>query len=608
MLEMNTAIVSTSVVPNVKDYWSCLRSVSPATGSETKFVPGQAIAALDCLHRVPACARIRMLRNFSIEPLASWLKWAGYQRGVRIDVELADFGVLHQELLEPTSPLHSDKLDAVAIALWLEGIHGPQDEYGKRLGRGWELFHELALLAQERLCSTLILNTFVPTPNMASSSTLLREICCLNDRIREWISGQQNVVLVDAARLAEQIGWESASDERLWQLYRAPLATSMLQAWSAELGQVLAAKSGRVRKVLVLDCDEVIWGGIVGEDGPDGIRLDPASHPGSAYYQFQQQVLELERHGVLLALCSKNNEADVFTVLKEHPHCLLRPTQLAAWRVNWQDKVQNLCELAAELNLSLDQFVFIDDSPVECGYVRQALPQVDVLQVASDGSNLVQLLKNYNGFRLVRHTKTDQNRTAAYQAERQRLAIKSSAESLDEFLQSLALEVRISPASLQDLARIHQLVERTNQFNLTTRRHSAAQLSQMLQSPDVLLLAMTACDRFGDYGLTGVAIARRNPNGCTVVIDTFLMSCRVLGRRLEQALIWELIRRSGERWPDHPIRAEYRQTAKNEQVADFLGRSGFRRCGQTDDAIHYEFVPEGQFLAPRCVLIRTTEE
>lgn len=602
MPDLHAAVAEIPRTTAWNDYWSILRSMP--SGSHLRSVPTKSLAQLDSLREVPSLSRIRVLRNFSIEPLLPWLRWGGYQRGVRIEVELADLGLLQQELLEPSSSVSSGQLDAIVLALWLEGIDGIFDAtHGFCCDRGWELLRELALLATERFATPVIVNTFLPPRGIVHGSRAITDVHRLNEQIRSLVADQSNLMLVDVPRLAERIGWDAARDERLWQLYQAPLTGAMLTAWGSELAQILAAACGRVRKVLVLDCDETLWGGIVGEEGIAGIRLDPNLHPGSVYHTFQRQVLELQRQGVLIALCSKNNEADVFSVLQRHPHCLLRPEHLVAWRVNWRDKVDNLCALAAELNLGLDQFVFVDDSPVECEHVRQALPQVDVLQLASDASNLTQLLLDYNGFVSPVQTATDRNRTASYQAERERAATRSTAASLEAFLESLSLQAAITPASVLELPRIHQLVSRTNQFNLTTRRYSSTELRKILESPEALMLAMEATDRFGDYGLTGLAIAMWNAEARAIVIDTFLMSCRVLGRRLEQALLFELVRKIEERWPNYPIHAAYRPTAKNGQVVDFLDRHGFQRRGQTDDSVQYELVPERRPAAPRNVFI-----
>jgi len=341
--------------------------------------------------------------------------------------------------------------------------------------------------------------------------------------------------------------------------------------------------------VVAADCDNTLWGGIVGEDGRQGIQLDPHEYPGNIHHAFQRQLVQLVRQGVLLVLCSKNNEADVLEVIDQHPGCFIRREHLSGWRINWQDKARNLEELAAELNLGLDSFVFIDDSPVECGLVRQLLPMVDVLQAPKRVYRLPELLRDYSGFFRLVVTEEDRRRTAQYQAQRQREAERSHAGSLTDYLAGLGLVAEIGPALAEEVPRVAQLTQKTNQFNLTTRRYGEGEIARLHEDPDSLVLCLKAQDRFGDYGLTGVAIVVRKDKSAE--IDTFLLSCRILGRRLEDVFLNRVLAAALAAWPVESASAEYLRTRKNAQVADFYERLGFRTTGgDGSQHIRYECV------------------
>ena len=254
-------------------------------------------------------------------------------------------------------------------------------------------------------------------------------------------------------------------------------------------------------------------------------------------------------------------------------HCLLHRTHFAGWRINWENKADNLAALAQQLRIGLDAFVFIDDSPVECEFVRQTLPSVEVLAVPERTHLLPDLLRSYTGFFKVATTDDDAARTQQYQAEHHRGAASTQAANLDEYLAGLGLIAEIGPVSAGEIARVAQLTQRTNQFNLTTRRYSTGDLEHMQQSPDWRVLAMKVRDKFGDYGLTGAAIVARDESGPR--IDTFLLSCRILGRRLEDALLEETIATARAFGNVSRLAAEFLPTAKNAQVRDFFDQRGF---------------------------------
>jgi FkbH-like protein len=324
---------------------------------------------------------------------------------------------------------------------------------------------------------------------------------------------------------------------------------------------------------------------VVGEDGLDGIALDPVVAPGSIYQQFHRALLDLHARGVVLALCSKNNEVDVLDVLDRHPASLLRRRHFAAWRINWNNKAQSLRELAAELRLGLDSFVFLDDSPMERDLVRRALPMVAVPEFPQRLSELPLLLPRGGWFATGAVTAEDLARGDSYAVNRDRQQLLADAGSIESYLASLGTWAQVAPATAGDVARVAQLTQKTNQFNLTTRRYTAPEIDAMLADPGCAITTLRAGDRFGDLGLVGVLIARHDAGGAR--IDSLLLSCRALGRDLEQVFLGRSLALLRDRWGVTSVRGEFRRSTRNEQVADFYARCGF--SADATDATGGEF-------------------
>ena len=533
----------------------------------------------------PHRARVRVLRNFTCDQLAPLLRLEGCRRLLQIDVEFGDYDTYAQEVLDPGSPTRRAPHDLLVLALWLDHLAFAFDA-NQTLQAEAVLDHVRAQVAQLRAHTSALIavNTFLlPTHSLDHRDTAA--LAQLNAGLHELAGSDGRVLVVDFGQIIETVGRAAAVDARYLFTYKSPLQPPALQGWTTILGAALASQKGLLRKVLALDCDNTLWGGIVGEDGATGIRLHPHDQPGNIYYTFLRQLLQLQRQGVLLVLCSKNNEADVLEVLDQHPHSLLRRSHLAGWRINWENKAENLAALARELRLGLDSFVFIDDSAVECDFVRQTLPSVAVLQVPERAHLLPSLLAGYTGFFKVATIDDDAVRTQQYQSEQSRGAAAAQAANLDEYLAGLELVAEIRPAPATELARVAQLTQRTNQFNLTTRRYSTGDLERMQQSPDWRVLTMKVRDNFGDYGLTGAAILARGESA--IRIDSFMLSCRILGRRLEDALLAETIAAARAFGGASELAAEFLPTPKNAQVRDFFDQRGFTLIGGGDPHKRY---------------------
>lgn len=527
---------------------------------------------------------VYVLRNVSLEGLEPFLKLSGYEHGLKLDVRFSDYDAYQTELLDPASSFRQTTPDLTVLALWLDNLPLAFDD-SDTLRVDAVFDHVAGLVEQAGSVTTgpIAVNTFLPPIHGLAPWAELDE---LNQRIRALASADNRLRLIDFDRLQAQLGVAQTVDRRFWFQYKAPAAHPFLRLWAHHLGQIMAGANGGIRKVLVLDCDNTLWGGIVGEDGLAGIRLSSQDGPGVIFDTFQRQVLALQRRGVLVALCSKNNEADVFEVLDSHPHCRIKREDLAAWRVNWDDKAANMESLARELNLGLDSFVFVDDSATECDRIRQTLPMVDVLQVPEKLHELPGLLPGYLGFGGLGASAEDVRRTRFYKDERQRKADSETFTDLTTFLASLDLSATVGPVLSEQVARVAQLTQKTNQFNLTTRRYNDGEIAALASDPDSLVMTMSVADKYGDYGLTGVAVVRHE--GDLATIENLLMSCRILGRKLETVFLGEVQAAAMERWPVNRVAASYRPTAKNSQVARFYEDHGFTLLDEEGDERRYQ--------------------
>lgn len=537
--------------------------------------------------------RVVFLRNITIEGADTLLKYHLLSQRIRPVIAWGGYGTMAQDVLDPAGPVARTDPDLIVLALSLEEL---DPKFGQP---GWtadvardsllELFE--ILMAQTR--ATVAVNNFIGPlyPELGlvvdpHGADISAQVALLNAFVSNFVRVHApRFCLMDWERYLRLLGAEQALDRRGQYLWRAPLRRPFLDAHAQQLARVVFALKGRAKKVLVLDCDNTLWGGVIGEDGIAGIQLDDNQYPGKAFVDFQTSVLHLAERGVLIVLCSKNEEADVFEVLDGHPACRIKRSHLAGWRIDWNDKASNLMQLAEELNLGLDAFVFIDDNPVECELVRQVLPQVTVLQVPQRLHELPYLPLREGLFDTLRLTAEDKHRARLYQGEAQRKSVRSACADIDEYLKSMQSVAVIARDQARDVPRIAQLTQKTNQFNLTTRRYSEQDIAAFIDDPDVAVFSLTVNDRFGTLGLVGVLVVKIH--GAVGRVDTFLMSCRALGRRLEQAMLVDCLVALGRERQITEWEAAYVPTRKNAQVAEFWDKLGFARSDCADGSTRY---------------------
>jgi FkbH-like protein len=403
------------------------------------------------------------------------------------------------------------------------------------------------------------------------------------------------VYVLDYDALVARYGRLSWHDERKWLTMRMPIAANCLIHLSNEWLRFIQPLTGRVCKALVTDLDNTLWGGVVGEDGMGGIKLGP-EYPGAAYQALQRAILDLYQRGIILAVCSKNNLPDAMEVLERHPAMLLRPEHFAVMRINWNDKAQSLHEIAAELDIGTDALAFLDDNPAERAWIRSQLPEVTVIDLPDDPMSYSQALRASPVFERLGLSTEDRERGRYYAEQRLRTELSQSVASLEDFYRSLLMEVEISLVAPETLARLAQLTQKTNQFNLTTHRYSEHQIAEIAADTNWEVYSMRVRDHFGDNGLVGMAITHYQGEVCE--IDTFLLSCRVIGRTVESALLATIAEQARIKGAQQLI-GWFLPTKKNIAAKEFYRSHGFNCTLDQDEGSRWEFdLTCGEIVSP----------
>ena len=396
-----------------------------------------------------------------------------------------------------------------------------------------------------------------------------------NEKIKSEFVKNSRVRLYDFNSLFLRFGEENIINEKLRYLGDIYISPDYIPHLAEDLMGYIKPVSSKNRKCIVLDLDNTLWGGIVGEDGFHNIKLDNKP-PGNSFLEFQKHLLALHKRGVILAVNSRNNPEDALKVIREHPDMVLREEHFANLKINWENKVDNLVEIAKEINIGLDSLVFIDDDPVNRELVRKHLPEVLVVDLPEDSSLYVRTLKQLNDFNILQVTDEDFQRGAIYNEQRQRNELRGKIENLDDFLKSLDTEVNITRANDFTVPRISQLTMKTNQFNLTARRYSEEDIRELNKDPNCHIFSVSVKDKFGDNGLTGVLMLKKADT--KLVIDNLLLSCRIIGRNIENSLLY-FIKEFAKENNFLAVVGEYFPTEKNLICSDLYIKNGFEAIG-----------------------------
>lgn len=538
--------------------------------------------------------RLAVLGSSTLTHLLPAIRVAGLRRGIWLETYENSYGQYFQELADPSSDLYGFAPTAVLLAfdahhvtqgvnagLTADDATAMAEEALDRIRRCWAMARAAF---NGPVLQQAIVNVF-PSVLGNNEHRLPGSRRHMVDRLNRMIRDAAVLDGVDLVAVDDRVSLDGLSawfDAMLWHRSKQEISLAAAPFFGDLVGRVLAARQGRSFKCLVLDLDNTIWGGVIGDDGLNGIILGQGSALGEGFAGVQDYARELNRRGIILAVASKNDEAIAVEPFEKHPEMILVRKDIAAFRADWNDKAGNIKAIAAELNIGLDSIVFLDDNPFERALVRQELPSIAVPEVPDDPALVPQVLADAGYFEAVAVTVEDRERARQYQDNRERETLKATTTDLDSYLRSLSMRMVWRRFDEVGLSRATQLINKTNQFNLTTRRYTEAEVKAVMDDPGAFGLQIRLLDRFGDNGIIGIVIGRLEADGKTVRIDTWLMSCRVLGRCVEPATL-NLVAAEARRLGASRLIGEYFPTNKNAMVADHYSRLGFDTLDQEPD-------------------------
>lgn len=536
--------------------------------------------------------RLAITGSCTLAHLHAGIRVAGLRHNIAITTHQGAYGQYLPELLAPCPELRDFHPDFILIALDAAHLTG---SFRPSMTQAEVDNEHSALISRLRQCwrgakslgAQAIQQAALPTlpPLLGQNDHLLpaapAEFLAQFNRDLRRAAAEDGVMVLGIDTEATRLGIDALHDPVLWHRAKQEISPAASPLYGDLVARLIAARLGKSAKCLVLDLDNTLWGGVIGDDGLEGIVLGQGSAEGEAFLSVQSYAKALSARGIALAVCSKNDDAVARSAFEKHPEMLLRLPDIACFVANWQDKASNIRKIAETLSLGLDSLVFLDDNPAERDLVRRELPMVRVLETPEEPALVPAALAASGWFESVAVTAEDFARSAQYAANAARAALKDSATDMGSYLESLAMRLIWRPFDRIGLSRITQLINKTNQFNLTTRRYSEEQVAAMLDDPAVLGLQFRLIDRFGDNGMIGVVIMR-DTGASKWEIDTWLMSCRVLGRGVEQAMIGVVADAARKRGAAALI-GRFIPSGRNEMVRGHYENLGFTPTGTVGD-------------------------
>ncbi len=614
-----------SWLPEIADYRALLKQAPGAwdvllrlARSRLDFVRTNAVDAALAAHENPQFTgkpiRLAVLSSCTVTQLLPAIRVGGLRREIGIAVHEGDFGQYWQELNETHAALYEFQPNATLIALdahhLAAGVNAAMlapdaaaalEEIQTRIVQCWRLAKKFGPVIHQTplpLHHGLMGNNEHRLPGSKAGF-----IARLNAALRP-LAAAEGVELLALDERVAQDGLAAWHDAALWHRAKQEIFPGAAPLYGDMVARILAAAQGRSAKCLVLDLDNTIWGGVIGDDGLAGIELGQGSTMGEAFAAFQDYARELSRRGVILAVCSKNDEANALEAFEKHPEMVLRRGDIASFVANWSDKPSNIKAIAAELNIGLDSLVFVDDNPFERALVRQELPMVAVPEVGDDPVDFPRMLADAGYFESLAITEEDRERGGQYQGNRLREALRSSTTDLPSYLRGLEMRLVWRRFDAIGLSRTVQLINKTNQFNLTTRRYTEAEVQAVMEDDRAFGLQLRLTDRFGDNGIISIIIGKMQPDD-ELLIDTWLMSCRVLGRQVEPTTL-NLIAEQAKALGARRLVGEYIPTKKNAMVKDHYAKLGFL-VTETDETGASRAMLELDRFSPAETFIDVTE-
>jgi FkbH-like protein len=528
--------------------------------------------------------RLGLVADSATQFLAKAIRGYGYGENLNLEIFEADFDQIDIQILDPASKLYGSNPNFIILylaveRLWNQFTATELDQRGafsdKVLSRIWDWWQAIANHSTAKIIQLnfIELNDGVFGHFSAkTASSFPYQVKKINLGLMEMAQRNKCAFIADIDGLSRTLGYSTGHDPRLYTTSQVAFALDFLPGVSKAIVDIIKAASGNVKKCLILDLDNTLWGGVVGDDGIENIQVGELGM-GRAYDSMQRWAKELRHRGIILAVCSKNTEEIAKKPFEHHPDMVLRLSDIAVFVANWDSKLENMKRIQQTLNIGFDSMVFVDDSPFERNMVRELLPSVTVPELPEDPAMYVPYLRSLNLFETMSFSEEDFHRTRQYQEEIARTDSKKSFDSIEDYLKSLDMSSDVKPFDPFSVPRVAQLTQRSNQFNLRTVRYTDADVERIGKSTDYLTFTCDLKDRFGDYGLVGLAILKLLDKD-TAFIDTWIMSCRVLKRTMEEFMVNQMAHYARVNGISHLL-GEYLPTAKNGIVKDLYSQMGF---------------------------------
>jgi len=533
--------------------------------------------------------KIAILSSFTISGLAETIKVKCNQSKINCITYESGYNQFNQEILNSKSNLYQFNPEITFLVIDAKNIFKDNfdffyktsiDERKKIVDEKLDEIIELAKIFVEKTNSKIVVSN-LSMPSYSSLGILETKdfgisqmILEFNEKMNLRLKNERSIYVYDLLQFYYRFGEQNVAEPHKISIGDIKIAFDYIPYLAEELMGYIKPYLGLNKKCIVLDLDNTLWGGIVGEDGFNGIKLG-TEPPGNIFKEFQHWLLALHNRGIILAINSKNNPDDALKVIQEHKHMILREEHFASMKINWNDKIQNMKDIADDINIGLDSMVFFDDDPRNCEIVKTALPQVLTINLPKDPSFYVPLIQSMNDFNVLKITNEDKKRGKMYFKQKQRSDLKNKTNNLEEYLGKLETKVTIKNVDETTIPRVSQLTMKTNQFNLTTKRYHEEEIRKMANDSKITVCCAQVEDKFGDNGITGSFILDSKDEK-TLHVDTFLLSCRVIGREVEQAIMSFIIDKA-KKEGFSKISAEFIPTKKNSPASNFLEECGFEK-------------------------------
>lgn len=538
--------------------------------------------------------RIAILSSFTLNGIEETFKVKCAEKKINCETYLGNYDQYHQEILNNESNLYRFNPDIAFLILDTRSILGDlwYSPYSIDVKQRKEFikkkFKDIKNLIRTfiRISKSKFIISNFPIPTQSnygifetkSEFGLQKMIYTLNENLQNHISNLDSVYLFDMNGFISKHGENNIFDPKQFLFGDIKISLDFIPYLTNDLIGYVIATLGLTKRCIVLDLDNTLWGGIIGEDGFDGIKLG-SGPPGNAYVEFQKYLLGLHDRGILLAINSKNNPDDALEVIEKHPDMVLQKKHFASMKINWNDKVSNIKEISKDLNFGLENFVFIDDDPIHREFMKSSLPQVLTVDLPKDPSKYVKVLEEMNEFNVLKITTEDKKRGLMYSQQKERKDLEKSSSNLQDFLKNMDLKVTIKKADNFTIPRISQLILKTNQFNLTTKRYQLEDIQKFSKDKNMFIGCAQVEDKFGDNGITGAFIIQKNGTK-EWTLDTFLLSCRVMGREVEKSILGHILK-TAKKHGVEKIKANFIPTQKNKPIKNFLPECGFKKKGNS---------------------------